>query len=122
MALQFCLNNAIYELALFIFLKEEPCQSPDCQKFYKEHNSFIRELPTFKQQQDLNWPTIQFFRTLFSIVTEELHNQLFEKDIKNKSVENNKYISHIEITDTMEEIENVKVYLYSIEALMGKDF
>ena len=42
------------------------------------------------------------------------------KDIKNKSVENNKYISHVEITDAIEELENVNAYFYSIEALMER--
>ncbi len=39
-----------YILELFILLKEEPCQSPDYQKFSKEHDSLIREFPTFKSQ------------------------------------------------------------------------
>lgn len=103
-------------------MKEEPCQCPDCQKFYKEHDRLIREFPTFKQQKELNWATIQSFRTLCSKVTEELNNQLSDKYIKDKSVENNKYISDIEITDAIKELENVNAYLYSIEALMEKIF
>ena len=62
-------------------MKEEPCQCPDCQKFYKEHDRLIRESPTFKQQQELNWVSIQSFRTLCSKVTEELQLQLSNKDI-----------------------------------------
>ena len=46
----------------------------------KKHDRFIREFPTFKQQQVLNWPSIQSFRTLCSKVTEVLHNQLSDKD------------------------------------------
>ena len=61
------------------------------------------------------------FWTLCSKVTEVLHNQLSDKDFKNKSVENNKYISDIEITDTIEELENVNAYLYSIGAFMEKN-
>ena len=99
-------------------MKEEPCKCSDCQKFYKETGRFIREFPTFKQQQEITWASIQSLRTLCSKVTEELHNQLSDKDIKNKSVENNKHISDIEITDAIEEFENVNAYLYSIEALM----
>ena len=71
-----------YELELFILFKEELCQCPDCQKFYKEHDRFIREFPTFKQQQELNWASIQSFRTLCSKVTEVLNNQLSDKDFK----------------------------------------
>ena len=76
-------------------MKEELCQCPDCQKFYKEHDRLIREIPTFKQQKELNWASIQSFRTLCNKVAEELQNQLSDKDIKNKSVENNKHISEI---------------------------
>ena len=39
-------------------------------------------------KQDLNWASIQSFRTLCSKVTEVLHNQLSDKDLKNKSIEN----------------------------------
>ena len=105
---------------LFILLKEERCQCTDFHKFYKEHDSFIRELPTFKKKLELNWASIQSFRTLCSKVTEELHNQLSDKDIKNKSVENNQHISDIEITDAIQELANVSAYLYSIEALMER--
>ena len=103
-------------------MKEELCQCTDFQKFYVEHDRFIREFPTFKQQQELNWASIQSFRTFLSAVTEELHNQSSDKDIKNKSVKNNKHISDIEITDAIEELENVNAYLYSIEVLMENIF
>ena len=95
-------------------MKEEPCQCPDCRKFYKEHDRLIREFPTFKQQQHLNLASIQSFRTICSKVSEELQNQLSDKD-KN-------HISDIEITDVIEDLENVNAYLYSIEALMEKIF
>ena len=85
-------------------MKEEPCQCPACQEFYKEHDRLIREFPTFKQQQELNRAYIQYFRTLCSKVTEVLHNKLSDKD--------NKHISDIEITDAIEELENVNAYLY----------
>ena len=58
-------------------------------------------MPTFKDQQEINWASIQSFRTLCSKVTEELQEQLSNKDIKDKSVENNKHISDTEITDTI---------------------
>ena len=103
-----------YALELFIFLKEELFQCPDCQKFYKDHDCLIREFPTFKQQKELNWASLQSFRTLCSKVTEELQNQLSHKDIKDKSVKNNKYISEIDITNAIKELENVNAYLYSI--------
>ena len=57
-------------------MKEEPCQCPDCQRFYKEHDRLIREFPTFKQQKEINWASIQSFRTLCGKVTEELQKKL----------------------------------------------
>ena len=103
-------------------MKEEPCQCPDCQNFYKEHDRLIREFPTFKQQQELNWASVQSFRTLCSTVIEELQNQLSDKENKDQLVENNQHISYTEITDAIEELENVNAYLYSIEALMERIF
>ena len=103
-------------------MKEEPCQCPDCQRFYKEHDRLIREFPTFKQQQELNWASIQSFRTLCSKVTEELQKKLSEKHIEENSTENNKCILDIELTDAIDELENVNAYLYSIEALMERIF
>tara|TARA_B100001093_G_C26078652_1_gene697648 strand:- start:133 stop:372 length:240 start_codon:yes stop_codon:yes gene_type:complete len=61
---------------------------------------------------------IQSFRTLGNKVTEELQNQLSDKDNKDKSVKNNQHISDIEITDAIEKLENINCYLHSIEALM----
>ena len=103
-------------------MQEEPCQCSDCQRFYKEHDRLIREFPTFKQQQELNWASIQSFRTLCSKVTQELQKQLLDKNIEGSLSANNKHISEIEITDAIDELENVNAYLYSIEALMERIF
>ena len=54
--------------------------------------------------------SIQFFRTLCKKVIEELQNQLSDKDNKDKSVENNKHISDMEITDAIEALENINAY------------
>jgi hypothetical protein len=54
---------------------EEPCQCPDCQRFYREHDRLIRENPTLRQQQELNWAALQSFRTLAGRVMEELQKQ-----------------------------------------------
>ena len=88
-------------------MTEEPCQCADCQRFYKEHDRLIREFPIFKQQQELNWASIQSFRTLCSKVTEELQSQLSEKDIEENFIEDNKYIFDIEITEVIDELEIV---------------
>ena len=103
-------------------MTEEPCQCADCQRFYKEHDRLIREFPTFKQQQELNWASIQSFRTLCSKVIDELQVQLSEKQSKQKINPEEKHISETEITEALEELENVNAYLYSIEALMERIF
>ena len=66
--------------------------------------------------------SIYSFSTLCSKGIEVLHNQLSDKDFKNKSVENNKHIFDIYITDAIEELENVNAYLYSFKGLMEKIF
>ena len=53
-------------------MPEEPCQCPDCQRFYREHDRLIREFPTLRQQQELNWAALQSFRTLSGRVLEDL--------------------------------------------------
>ena len=101
-------------------MAEEPCQCPDCQRFYKEHDRLIREFPTFKQQQELNWASIQSFRTLCSKVTNELQRQLSERGCNEDIIPEEKHISDLEITEALEELESVNAYLYSIEALMER--
>jgi hypothetical protein len=103
-------------------LTEEPCQCSDCQRFYKEHDRLIREFPTFKQQQELNWASIQSFRTLCSKVTNELQRQLSERESNENISPEEKHISDIEITEALDELESVNAYLYSIEALMERIF
>ena len=103
-------------------MKEEPCQCPDCQRFYKEHDRLIREFPTFKQQQELNWASIQSFRTLCSKVTDELQKELSDRHIEGNETDEKQPISEIEITNAIDELENVNAYLYSIEALMERIF
>ncbi len=103
-------------------MAEDPCQCADCQRFYKEHDRLIREFPTFKQQQELNWASIQSFRTLCTKVTNELQRQLSERESNEDISSEEKHISDIEITETLDELESVNAYLYSIEALMEKIF
>ena len=109
-------------MSLFILLKEELCQCLDCERFYKEHDRLIREFPTFKQQQEFNWASIQSFRTLCSQVTDELQKQLSDQYTEGTQVEGEKHNSSKEITDAIDELENVNAYLYSIEALMERIF
>ncbi len=103
-------------------MTEEPCQCSDCQRFYREHDRLIREFPTFKQQQELNWASIQSFRTLCNKVTDELHKQLSARKLNEESIVDDKDIPEIEITEAIDELENVNAYLYAIEALMERVF
>ena len=103
-------------------MTEEPCQCSDCQRFYKEHDRLVREFPTFKQQQELNWASIQSFRTLCSKVTNELQKELTERESYQDIKLEEKHISLEEITEALDELESVNAYLYSIEALMEKIF
>ena len=103
-------------------MTEEPCQCSDCQRFYKEHDRLIREFPTFKQQQELNWASIQSFRTLCTKITNELQRELSERELNAEISPKENHISNTEITEALDELESVNAYLYSIEALMEKIF
>ena len=104
-------------------MTDEPCQCPDCQRFYREHDRLIREFPTLKQQQELNWASIQSFRTLCGKVTENLQKRLAYSDDKTpKSYENENICTNEELEDAINELENINAYLYSIEALMERIF
>lgn len=56
-------------------MPEEPCQCPDCQRFYREHDRLIRENPTLRQQQELSWAALQSFRTMAGRALEELQRR-----------------------------------------------
>ena len=103
-------------------MTEEPCKCSDCQRFYKEHDRLIREFPTFKQQQELNWASIQSFRTLCTKITDELQRELSERESNEDISLEDKHISDTEISEALDELESVNAYLYSIEALMEKIF
>ena len=103
-------------------MTDQPCQCSDCQRFYKEHDRLIREFPTFKQQKELNWASIQSFRTLCTKITDELQRELSERESNDDNTPEDNHISNIEISEALEELESVSAYLYSIEALMERIF
>ena len=103
-------------------MAEEPCQCSDCQRFYKEHDRLIREFPTFKQQQELNWASIQSFRTLCTKIVDELQRELAEIESNENNSSEEKHISETDIAEALDELESVNAYLYSIEALMERIF
>lgn len=112
-------------------MPEEPCQCPDCQRFYREHDRLIRENPTLRQQQELNWAALQSFRTLAGRVMEELQKQqeateaaaiqadaapagpgaIDEQDAEPDALQ-----------QAMADLENINAHLFSIEALMERIF
>ena len=103
-------------------MTEEPCQCADCQRFYREHDRLIREFPTLKQQQELNWSSLQSFRTLCGKVTDELQKKLSEMDSKDAESCKDNNCNYAEISETLGQLENINAYLYSIEALMERIF
>ena len=103
-------------------MAKEQCQCSDCQRFYREHDRLIREFPTFKQQQELNWASVQSFRTLCTKITDELQRELSEREINKNISPEEKHISDNEIVEALDELESVNAYLYSIEALMERIF
>tara|TARA_B100000700_G_C14500158_1_gene603640 strand:+ start:111 stop:569 length:459 start_codon:yes stop_codon:yes gene_type:complete len=104
---------------------EEPCQCSDCQRFYREHDRLIREFPTLRKQQEINWAALQSFRTLCGKVLEDLQKKL-NSNSSIHSEENNK-TGTIEkkeksITQVISDLENINAHLYSIETLMERVF
>ena len=106
-------------------MPEEPCQCPDCLRFYREHDRLIREFPTLRKQQEINWASLQSFRTLCGRVLEDLQKKLnsnssnqFEENVQIGTTEK----KEISITTVISDLENINAHLYSIEALMERVF
>ena len=106
-------------------MPEEPCQCPDCRRFYREHDRLIREFPSLRQQQEVNWAALQSFRTLCGRVLEDLQKQ-FNSNSSTQSEDklNTGTIDKKEktITQVISDLENINAHLYSIEALMERIF
>ena len=109
-------------------MPEEPCQCPDCQRFYREHDRLIREFPTLRQQQELNWAALQSFRTLSGRVLEDLQKQQSSRQQQDQAAANARgpAASAEESSDglqqAMADLENINAHLFSIEALMERVF
>jgi len=107
-------------------VSEEPCQCPDCQRFYREHDRLIRENPSLRQQQELNWAALQSFRTLAGRVLEELQKYYGDNEAPVPApVEPAKADTADEpdaIQQAMADLENINAHLFSIEALMERIF
>ena len=109
-------------------MPEEPCQCPDCQRFYREHDRLIREFPTLRQQQELNWAALQSFRTLSGRVLEDLQKQQNSRQQQDQPVAGvSAGASPAEesgdaLQQAMADLENINAHLFSIEALMERVF
>ena len=116
-------------------MPEEPCQCPDCQRFYREHDRLIRENPTLRQQQELSWAALQSFRTLAGRVMEELqkqeelHKQSDTPEQQGPAVPSAGSGATAEaggeadgLQQAMADLENINAHLFSIEALMERIF
>ncbi len=106
-------------------MPEEPCQCPDCQRFYKEHDRLIRERPTLRQQQELNWAALQSFRTLSGRVLEDLQKQINSASQEKHSPSDVSESSEEQTTQLQQaitDLENINAHLFSIEALLERIF
>jgi hypothetical protein len=107
---------------------EEPCQCPDCQRFYREHDRLIRENPTLRQQQELNWAALQSFRTLAGRVLEELQKLHGDEEGEAPAAPAPAGSQAPAATDqesmqqAIGDLENINAHLFSIEALMERIF
>ena len=107
-------------------MSEEPCQCPDCQRFYREHDRLIRENPSLRQQQELNWAALQSFRTLAGRVLEELQKHYGESEAPVAAPTESAKTDTADEPDAMQQamadLENINAHLFSIEALMERVF
>jgi hypothetical protein len=111
---------------------EEPCQCPDCQRFYREHDRLIRENPTLRQQQELSWAALQSFRTLAGRVLEDLQKTHGDSEPAAGSAPPAPAGSPAAgpadaadqdaVQQAIGDLENINAHLFSIEALMERIF
>ena len=112
-------------------MPEEPCQCPDCQRFYREHDRLIRENPTLRQQEELSWAALQSFRTLAGRVLEELpkiHGDAEPPSAAPAAAAPAAAAGPGDAADqdamqqAIGDLENINAHLFSIEALMERVF
>ena len=125
-------------------MPEEPCQCPDCQRFYREHDRLIRENPTLRQQQELSWAALQSFRTMAGRALEELQRRHGDDgpagptagagpapagaaagasgDAAQAPGSGSASAEAEALQQAMADLENINAHLFSIEALMERVF
>jgi hypothetical protein len=94
----------------------------------------IRENPTLRQQQELNWAALQSFRTLAGRVMEELQKQADAAgdgpaqgqppaaEAGGAAVAGDDNPEPDALQQAMADLENINAHLFSIEALMERIF
>ncbi|WP_036919456.1 MULTISPECIES: hypothetical protein [unclassified Prochlorococcus] len=108
-------------------MSDDPCQCPDCQRFYREHDRMVREFPTLRQQQELNWAALQSFRTLAGRVLDDFQKQYGLKsnqlalEMSKDDLSTDQPASE-ELQQALTDLENINAHLFSIEVLMEKIF
>ena len=108
-------------------MPEEPCQCPDCQRFYREHDRLIRENPTLRQQQELSWAALQSFRTLAGRVLDDLQKTHGDAEPAPAAAAaagaGPAEAGDLDaIQQAIADLENINAHLFSIEALMERIF
>ena len=117
-------------------MPEEPCQCPDCQRFYREHDRLIRGHPTLRQQQELSWAALQSFRTLAGRVLEELQRRHGDDPANPAASADGAPAAAAAgaaataddapeadaLHQAMADLENINAHLFSIEVLMERIF
>ena len=114
-------------------MPEEPCQCPDCQRFYREHDRLIRENPTLRQQQELSWAALQSFRTLAGRVLEDLQKTHGDSESSaagsapatpagSPAAGPADAADQDAVQQAIGDLENINAHLFSIEALMERIF
>jgi hypothetical protein len=87
----------------------------------------IREHPSLRQQQELNWAALQSFRTLAGRVLEELQKTHGDGESAPTPVPAEAGAAAAEgetdaIQQAMADLENINAHLFSIEVLMERIF
>lgn len=104
-------------------MPEEPCQCPDCRRFYREHDRLIRENPSLRQQQELNWAALQAFRTLAGRVLEDLQkNQAHSGEAAPTAAAGAAPTEDNSLQQALGDLETINAHLFSIEVLMERIF
>jgi len=103
-------------------LPEEPCQCPDCRRFYREHDRLIRENPSLRQQQELNWAALQSFRTLAGRVLEDLQKNQSQAADAAPAAAGTVPTEDNSLQQALGDLETINAHLFSIEVLMERIF